>query len=252
MRLNDLLAMQIRLQYPGFIIDYHAAQVTSSVYSNHPPVWSTPPSLEQDLSAFYAIDSRHFSLIPAEFYDANYHEDYLVQLGMPPGCRTNVSYIPSWKGYLVYSLENIPVEDTPDYTIHSVWEGLFAYAYSIFSIDGQNGLVAHITPNQIYLIGGEAEKLQFFNSFSVRDPLDCLYFILQAIDRVKVGTVNMPVWLSGQFTEDSPLYRLLEQYILNLSKAPAFPVQLKGLESTPPHQYGDLSSFASCVSSVAN
>ncbi|MBP6183438.1 MAG: DUF3822 family protein [Saprospiraceae bacterium] len=246
--------MRIRLQYPGFIIDYHTGEQlkTSNYTSALPPVLSLPFSTEGDQSFLYVVDSRHFSLIPDEFYDPNYHKDYLVQLGMSSDCPTGVSYIPSWKGYLVYSQENIPPGEELNCTIHSVWEGLFEYAYNVLTDDGQLGLFVHITPNQIYLIGGDPEKLQFFNSFNVRDPLDCLYFILQAIDRIKVGTIKIPVWLSGQFAEDSPLYRLLEQYIVHLAKAPGVVMPLKGLESTPPHQYGDLSSFAACVSSAAN
>ncbi len=251
---SDHLAMRIRLQYPGFLIDLHPdEQVKTTLYSSDfPPFWAIPSSKDSSMASFYAIDSRHFSLIPAELYDPEYQKSYLIQLGMDNNCRAAESYVPQWKAYLVYSLENDIHGEEPNYILHSVWEGLFAYAFFVFKDSSQNGLVVHVTPNQLYLIGGDIHTLQFFNSFSVRDPLDCLYFILQAIERVKIDTPNIPVWLSGQFVEDSQLYKLLEQYIKNLSLAPASPVQLPGLTSEPPHQYGDLSSFVACVSSVAD
>lgn len=245
--------MYIRLQYPGFIIDYdelhRSAHVSVYAPDQQAPFWHLGQSLDSK-SGCYAIHSRHYSLVPEEFYDPADQRSYLQHLGMDDTYSTAVCYIPEWKGYLVYSLENAVLGKDSKLKPYSIWQPLLSHAAKVFDLHGETGICAHVTPNQLYLIAGATGSLKFINAFSVREPNDCLYFLLYGAEQMHLPAATIPVWLTGQFIEDSPLFSLLAQYLGGLKPQPSLFSQLPGLEGTERHQYIDLSSFAACVSSV--
>ncbi len=239
------------------ILQYPFGRCTSDRHQKE-PLWSAVSDLSDvDITAvppsLIALHSRHFSLIPADYYDADAGQSYLTQLGMSPETPFAVNPVPEWNGQLVFSLEAWPKHSLPQQKIWSIWRGLFYAADLLSRTDPNPGVYMHVTPGQIYMVAFEGDTLQFFNTFPVRDIHDHLYFLLQGLEQWGKSPIHTPVFISGHLTVDSPLYTLMEGFIGNLSFVPEdlFP------DSTTPQpqgnaQFFDLRSFVACVSSAEN
>lgn len=242
--------MAVILQYPFGRSQLEAEQ------SN--PVWTSIADvsdleLNENPTLQVGLHSKHFALIPAEYFEVDAAVSYLVQLGMSPNTPFAVNAIPEWKAHLVFSLERRPDISTDSGLVWSIWRGLLYAGHALAQQDANAGMFVHVTPGQIYLIGFEGEVLQFFNTFPTRDVHDLLYFMLHGLDQWGKSPIHIPVYASGHFTTDSPLFKLLEGYFGNLHLVSTdlysgLPKSLTGIG----HQFFDLCSFAACVSSAEN
>lgn len=241
--------MAVILQYPFGRSQFDTEQ--------HNPIWTSIADvsdleLNDHPTLQVGVHSKHFALIPSDYFDAEAAMSYLTQLGMPPNTPFAINAIPEWKAHLVFSLERLPTVPPASVT-WSVWRGLLYAGHAIAQQDANAGMLVHVTPGQIYLIGFEGETLQFFNTFPTRDIHDLLYFMLHGLDQWGKSPIHLPVHISGHFTIDSPLFKLLEGYFGNLHLVSTD--LYSGLPNSftgSGHQFFDLCSFAACVSSAEN
>ena len=101
---------------------------------------------------------------------------------------------------------------------------------------------------QIALVGGK--ELIFFNSFAYKDDKDFIYHVMLVFKQFDLDVENIPVFLSGQITDESKLYRMIYRYInqIQFSKAPSSINFGKNSKGIPPHFYFDLFSLDLCES----
>jgi hypothetical protein len=236
----DISAYQLR--YPGLRISYNPETLLTIDISKENPKSLVMSSTQGHI----AIVSDHFSLVPDAYYHADLQKNYLLDLGMSPDTNCKTLPIDLWSAHLIFSLEKIPDNYKID-LVHSIWEPLFLYSWHLFNQTYAPALYVHLTPDFIFIIGGEKGKLHFFNQFKVHTSEDHLFFILRSIADWHKDPHLLDVYLSGHYLDDSPLYDLLDQYIGKLIPAPAYFDQLKGLEGHPEYQFVDLRSFAACV-----
>lgn len=209
--------------------------------------------MQSDSNLRLALHSRHFTLIPSDYYDASAGRSYLTQLGMNADTDFAVNAIPEWKAHLLFSLEGFPRQAERPQHIWSIWRGLLFAAHQLGQLDPEPSLFMHVTPGQIYLVAFEGDQLQFFNTFPVRDIHDHLYFLLHGLEQWGKSPVHTPVHISGHLTEDSPLYKLLEGYVGELSIIQKdIYANSSSADSYFSPQFFDLCSFVACVSSVEN
>ncbi len=239
------------------ILQYPFGRCTSEPFQDE-PVWSVVSDLsEEDFregnTLQLALHSRHFTLIPSDYYDAAAGLSYLTQLGMNPATPFSVNPVPEWNAYLLYSLEGYPRHSSLPNQTWSIWRGLLFAAHQLAQLDQNPGVYLHVTPGQIYMVAFEGDKLQFFNTFPVRDIHDHLYFLLHGLEQWGKSPVHTRVQISGHLTVDSPLYKLLEGFIGNISLIREDIFNESG-DSQPilNAQFFDLRSFVTCVSSVEN
>ena len=90
----------------------------------------------------------------------------------------------------------------------------------------------------------------FFNSFSFKNENDFIYHVMLVFKQFDLNVENIPVFLSGQITDDSRLYRMVYRYInqVQFSKAPASVNFGKNSKEIPSHFYFDLFSLHLCES----
>jgi hypothetical protein len=194
---------------------------------------------------YSAIHSRHYSLVPASWYEEDAAADYLVNLGMKPDIPVAVAHLMALDSYLVYSLEELAPGLSAAPWLHSIWEPLLQLA--LRGEDDSPRLQVHITPGQIYLIAVDAQKIVFFNAFPVLEPMDSLYFILRVLEDWGQQPASCHVRLSGHLLKGSPLFTLLDQYLGQLTFWSGDVAPLSLSNDQPPHQFADLISFAACV-----
>lgn len=242
--------MAIILQYP-----FGRIQLTAG---SGGPEWSpisdiSSEELVEPANTLIAVHSRHFTLIPDSYFDPEDTTAYLRQLGMPAQVGLAVNAIPEWQANLVFSLERLPEKPGNTEQILSLWRGLLFAAHVLSVQEKSPGLLVHITPGQVYLLGFEENDLQFFNSFPTRDIHDLLFFMLHGLDQWGKSPVHLPVFLSGHFTIDSPLFELIQGYFGTIRiVSPEVFRDLPETCGSVGHQFFDLCSFVMCESSAEN
>jgi len=236
--------LRLHLDYPGAGIRYRTGEAPRT--TNSGTLLESDPSGDRAWRSFHC---RHFSLVPEALFDPAFREDYLMQLGKPAEVPSGVWSLPEWKSRLVCSLEACAAEEQ-DRSL-PVWRPLLHYARALADEQACPLLWGHYGEGCLYIVALTPQTLQFFNQFEVKEPSDVLYVLLIALRQWNQDPARFPVFLSGAFTTDSPLYQLLEQYLGGLSTLPALGPDLPVLEGLEPHRYPDLRSFAQCVSSAA-
>jgi len=85
-------------------------------------------------------------------------------------------------------------------------------------------------------------QVVFCNSYAYQTPRDALYFLLLVFDQFRLGTEYTPLWIMGQYTEQSELHRQIKRYIKSLQYI-QLPTGFRAgtkLDAIPAHNYVDL------------
>lgn len=238
----------VLVQYPDFQVHYSertgvASQVLSKDGHRDRKDVSSLPSDQLDA---IAVHNRYFTLVPDTLFEETNQQAYLNQLGMPVDGSFGMRHLADWKGTLLFSTEAVP--DTSS-VIYSIWEPLFYQFRLLTERDPKSLFYAHLIPGRIYFIAGDHNNIDFFNTFETTEASDYLYFVLLAIQQWQKKASLVPVYISGHFTTDSPLYQLLDQYIQHLHILNDLP-QLPNSADCLPHQYPDIIGLLQCVSST--
>ena len=101
---------------------------------------------------------------------------------------------------------------------------------------------------QIAFVDGK--EMIYFNAFPFESEHDFLYYVLLVLKQFTLPTESTPIFLSGQITDDSKIYRMLYQYIgqIHFAKTPTSIHLGKKYKGTPAHFYYDLFSLGLCAS----
>ncbi|MEM6966624.1 MAG: DUF3822 family protein [Bacteroidota bacterium] len=94
----------------------------------------------------------------------------------------------------------------------------------------------------------EGKNLIFFNAYSYQTEHDFIYHVMLIYDQFNLSPENTPIYVSGQLTKDSKLFRIMYRFIKDVSllKIPTTVFFGKNAEGIPPHFYFDLFSLELC------
>ncbi len=93
----------------------------------------------------------------------------------------------------------------------------------------------------------ERQNLLFYNTFSYTDANDLLYYVLLAYDQFRLSPGEITLWLAGNITAESELYRRLHAYVRDVRfVAPSAQWRLpqEALGVLPIHCYFELMSLS--------
>ncbi len=90
-------------------------------------------------------------------------------------------------------------------------------SFSNLSIIGEDAVYIQVYENQFDLAIFKGKDLQFFNRFEYQTVEDFIYFLLYALEQLKLDCDTVPVYLAGTIAEKSKLYELMYTYIRKLS-----------------------------------
>lgn len=131
------------------------------------------------------------------------------------------------------------------------------HATTLF-ISGAKELSKHRKGHQLYLnISGEGfqvvlyedQDLLFSNSYTYKAANDFIYFVMLVFDQFKLKPEAVPLYLSGQITEDAELYKLMYRYIrhIHFVQLPHFLNFGPLLKKQPSHYFFNLYCAKLCV-----
>lgn len=238
----------VLVQYPDFQVHYsERTGIASQVLSKEGPRDRIDVlSITSEKMDAIAVHNRYFTLVPDSLFELNNQQAYLNQLGMPEDESFGTRHLADWNGTLLFSKEAVPDASC---MVFSIWEPLFYQFRQLTAKVPKSIFYAHLIPGRIYFIAGDHNNIDFFNTFESTEATDYLYFVLLAIQQWQKKTAVVPVYISGHFTTDSPLYQLLDQYIQHLHILNDM-AQLPNATDSLPHQYPDIIGLLQCVSST--
>jgi hypothetical protein len=207
-------------------------------------------------SVVIGVDTPHHTLVPAPLFDKDQVSEYL---GFNFRIPENYQYIADH----VQEIDAYNVCGFPE-QLKEIFSGHFAKAAFVHSstailkatyyqhkINPESAnLFLNVRSNYIDLVMFEGSRPVLFNSFSCMSREDLLYYTLFVIENSSLRPDQVRLCLGGMINEDSESYRLLAQYIGNLSfcsRLSTFNYSAM-LEQVPAQRYQDLFALALCGS----
>ncbi|MDT0552075.1 DUF3822 family protein [Urechidicola vernalis] len=78
----------------------------------------------------------------------------------------------------------------------------------------------HVGSNQFQIVVLQRKKLLFYNSFNFRTKEDFIYYILFTAEQLELNPETFKLVLYGRITKDSELYKIVYDYVRNVSFHP--------------------------------
>ncbi len=204
-------------------------------------------------SAKVAFSSRHFTLVPNDFFNANCLPNYLNAIAHLNN-EEIVDYddIKDMDFKNVYSLEEafttIIDGALPNITtFHSLSVLIQGFRVVAGVLSGKQ-IFMNVRDNQIQILFFEAKSLIFVNSYYFKTSEDVIYYLLMVYEQFELDPQQIPLSIAGFLTMDSEIYRLIYRYIGHISfiGAPAYLRFGNQFAGVLPHFYFDLFSLYLC------
>lgn len=119
-----------------------------------------------------------------------------------------------------------------------------ALANYTFLID--TDLVSYIEEANIHICYAKDGKFQMYNQYYCEQAEDYLYYILYVMDHFNLDPQSDAVQIGGYITKDSPLMKLLKNYVKNLNIVDQH-IKIPSKAKNPKQFYYDLYLCKSCV-----
>lgn len=192
-------------------------------------------------------ESERMTLVPAALYDAANPRLYLEQLtlvGLDDGVRAE--RYQELGGELLFAapqarLEAVERRLQPLRTHHVAGGLLSAWAARSRRL-GHQSVSCAVRGGKLFIAAHRSGHLLFFNTFSFVNSQDALYYLLLAFQQCGWTPNRVPLYLCGEITEHSELYRKFYQYVEDIrfcqfATPPSAPPELAGLAG---HLYFEL------------
>lgn len=106
---------------------------------------------------------------------------------------------------------------------------------------------AHIDDNTLHLIAHDMGNLKYYNQFRCEHKNDFLYFTMMVYDLMSYNRYEVPLHVSGRIDRSSEIYKLLYEYIKNVSFANTAGLIVSDIRfKETSHYYYDLYKTAIC------
>jgi len=204
--------------------------------------------------SYVSIVNNFNTLVPERLYAEKYHSTYLEKL-IPNDLNATylVDDITELEMKTVYSL---------DQGLKNILDGYFPNASffhaSTFFLKGARELSKHRKGYQLYLnvLGSnfqivlfENQDLIFSNAFDFKTSKDFIYFTMLIFDQFKLKPEVVPLYLSGQISENSEIYQMIYKYIrhIHFVQLPNFLNFGPRIKQETSHHFFDLYCSKLCV-----
>jgi hypothetical protein len=205
-------------------------------------------------SVLVIVDHSFNAIVPAPLYDEKEKGTYLAfNQQFRDNSRISADHLKSSDTYNIYYLSNPLVEKIKDLwanakIVHQSSVLIESLLISNRNKSTENTSFVHVGKGNFDLVVLKNEKLKFINRFRYNTPEDFIYFILFALDQLRLNPEIVNLIFSGQIDNGSSVYDITWKYIRNISFAgrnTAFEYSYI-LEELPVHHYFILYNALQC------
>lgn len=190
---------------------------------------------------------ERITLVPDELFSESTARVYLEQLtliGLEDDVRSErFSFL---EGHIVYAADKANLEAVerrlvPLRTHHTSGGLLTAWGMRSRRL-GHQSVTAAVRGGKIFVAAHRNGVLLFFNTFPFSNSQDALYYLLLAYQHCGWAPTRVPLYLCGEITEHSDLYRQFYRYVedIRFCQYGAPPSTPPELASLPGHLYFEL------------
>lgn len=198
------------------------------------------------------VTNRH-TLVPNRLYNPQEKKTYLEQLTtLADNCEVVSDDLPELAVQNVFAfpkpfLDFFREQFSESRFFHSTTGFLLGHRAASALPEGYH-LFMHIHSRRLQLLLYDGPALQFVNSFSCQNSKDFIYYVMLVFDQFSLSPETVPVFLSGEITNEGEVYQLLTRYIRNVQTMPAPPFLRFGaaFDNLPGYRYYDLFSLSQC------
>ncbi len=176
-------------------------------------------------SVIVIMDQGSNCLIPAPLFDEREKGTYLAfNTTYRDNCRIATDKLKNADSVNIYYLSNPIVAK-----IKELWANARIVHLSSVLIESllithknkgfEDKVFVHVRDQYFDLVMLREEKLFFYNSFKFNTKEDFLYFILFAMEQLRLNPETTDVIVSGKIDKDSPLFELAWHYLRSISFA---------------------------------
>lgn len=186
-----------------------------------------------------------FTLVPAQWYRAEERQTYLQHLtSASSNASMHTDVIP---GYPINVVFEIP-QQCQNWLNQIQPEAEYVHVVSALApllrsrMETPHNVAAYFLSDRIFVFYFHEGQLIFCNSFTYSTTQDALYFLMLVFDQFRLGTEYTPLWICGQYSQQSELHRQIKRYIKSLQYV-HLPTGFRTgnkLNAVPEHFYVDL------------
>jgi hypothetical protein len=205
-------------------------------------------------SVLAIVDHSFNAIVPSPLFEEKEKGTYLAfNQVFRDNSRIGTDHLKSTDAYNIYYLSNPLVEKIKD-----LWANARIVHQSSVLLESllilnrnkstANTAFAHVGKDNFDFVVLKNEKLHFINRFRYNTPEDFVYFILFALDQLRLNPETVNLIFSGQIDNGSSIYDIAWKYIRNISFAgrnSAFDYSYM-LEELPVHHYFILYNALQC------
>ncbi|MFT5999614.1 MAG: hypothetical protein ACI81P_002072 [Neolewinella sp.] len=192
-------------------------------------------------------ESERLTLVPEALYDAGNPRIYLEQLtliGLDDAVRAE--RYQELGGELLFAAPSVRLEAAErrlrTLRTHHIAGGLLSAWAARSRRLGHQAISCAVRGSRLFVAAHRNGHLLFFNTFSYASSHDALYYLLLAYQQCGWTPNRVPLYLCGEITEHSDLYRQFYRYVEDIRfcqypTPPSSPPELAGL---PAHLYFEL------------
>lgn len=205
-------------------------------------------------SVVIGIDTDIHTLVPTPLFDQDHDKKYLeFNFGLNGDEQIMSDRLEEIEAYNVYAIPsgliNFLQAHYKDAAIFHRTSALFrAVQHHQKAFTGQACMFLNVRDQFIDLISFNGPSLNYFNSYSCLSREDMLYYILNALDQLKLSPDQVHLVISGIFEDGSESHLMLEKYIQTVSYSGSLnsfdysPL----LKQLPLHRYQEIYALALC------
>lgn len=173
-------------------------------------------------------DSMAVTLLPKQFFNIEKNREILEKVCfLDESDRIFDRSIKNRNFHLLYAVPEKIIELSNrfagDVKILHTAECLMSLSDQVKSSDHQRGVVmAEVQSHTLDILVITGDRIHLLNRYSLNDPSDFIYHVLNTMKQLELELESIPVYLSGMIHEDHKLYGLLKKYIRNVVNTPYY------------------------------
>jgi len=174
------------------------------------------------------LDSMSVTLVPNHFYKLDQSREMLEKVcPLESTDRVTDRIVKNRTGHLLYAIaqkiDELAARFTSDVLILHTSECLISLSDQVKSSDHQRGVVmAEVQEHTLDILVIKEDHIRLLNRYSLNDPSDFIYHVLNTMKQLGLDRESIPVYLSGIIHDDHELYGLMGKYVRNVVNTPYY------------------------------